>query len=102
MPPKEIMKYLGAEWRKLSPQQQEAYKSKVPNTPANKSESMSVKSQSNKQQTSGQLQSEVKSASKTETSGKHQSMTKKKGEQSASRKAPQHQDEEQSDTASVE
>ena len=30
MKPKEIMQYLGAEWRKLSAEQQEAYKAKAP------------------------------------------------------------------------
>ena len=52
MPPKEIMKHLGAEWRKLSPQQQQAYKSKAPahgqHHASDKAESASSKSHSHK------------------------------------------------------
>lgn len=98
MAPKEIMKHLGAEWRKLSAQQQEQYKSKAPHASGNKSESMSSKSQSHK--SASHQQTDEKSASRTDHSGKQQSMTKKKGEQSASRKATHHQEDHQSETGS--
>ncbi|CAF4587218.1 unnamed protein product [Rotaria sp. Silwood1] len=49
MKPKEIMQHLGAEWRKLSAQQQDAYKAKAPvkthHEVCNKEESKSQKTQ---------------------------------------------------------
>lgn len=78
MAPKDIMKNLGAEWRGLSAQQKESYKSKVPHATPSKAESMVSKSQSHKRTSVGH--SDVGGGSKSEQSGKHQSSSKKKAE----------------------
>lgn len=78
MPPKEIMKSLGAEWRSLTTQQKETYKSKAPNNRASKGETSTAKSQV--QRRSSKPDANVISIAKPETSTKHQSMSRKRTE----------------------
>jgi hypothetical protein len=89
--PKEVMQHLGAEWRKLSAQQQETYKSKAPTKPhhdvSNKLESTSEK------RTATTHQSNTKRAGKTKHNTKHQLRSKgasKKKTKKARGKSAQH------------
>lgn len=96
MPPKEIMKLLGSEWRQLSPEQKQNYQSKASaHSAGHKSESHSGTHKSESHSTKSQSH---KSTAHHQPEGKNQSTSKKRTEQSASRSraaaaAAQHTDE---------
>ncbi|CAF3148969.1 unnamed protein product [Rotaria sp. Silwood2] len=114
MKPKEIMQLLGAEWRKLSPQQQEAYKAKAPikvhHDVSNKEESKSQKTQQTHTKSAAH-HSDTKSKSNTVHNTCTKSASKKKTntkkikhthEKSASRKLTHnhHEDNHENDVSS--
>ncbi|CAF3203690.1 unnamed protein product [Rotaria sp. Silwood2] len=115
MKPKEIMQLLGAEWRKLSPQQQEAYKAKAPikvhHDVSNKEESKSQKTQQTHTKSAAHHHSDTKSKSNTVHNTCTKSASKKKtntkkikhtNEKSASRKLTHnhHEDNHENDVSS--
>ena len=95
MKPKEIMQYLGAEWRKLSTQQQDSYKAKVHHNTSNKEESKSHRNQTQikaVQQLSG-TKSKSNTKSNFASKKKERTQTRKKtNEKSTCRKANQNED----------
>lgn len=66
MKPKEIMQHLGAQWRKLSSQQQEAYKTKAP---ANKTHHETLDKDESKQQKSHTHAKSIHDQSGTKSKG---------------------------------
>jgi hypothetical protein len=87
MKAKEIMQHLGAEWRKLSPQQQEAYKAKAP-TKAHHDVSHKEDSKPPNKTTHHRTSTKMKSSIKRQARSK--SVPKKKAKK-IHRKAAHHQ-----------
>ncbi|CAF3647230.1 unnamed protein product [Rotaria socialis] len=105
MKPKEIMQYLGAEWRKLSPQQQESYKIKAPNKvhhdTSNKEEAKPQKCHTHTKSTSHQSEAKAKSntlhnstCSKNSSKKKENTKMKKNAHEKITSQKLAHRDEE--------
>ncbi|CAF3638155.1 unnamed protein product [Rotaria sordida] len=91
MKPKEIMQHLGAEWRKLSIQQQESYKAKAPikanHDVSNKEE---LKSQKSQQTHAKSTSSRHHSGTKTKSNTIHKTSTKSASKKKTNTKKIKH------------